>query len=103
MSLPIVCVVALLTALLALIVERNRMQDHFIKQQLHLTRNFGEEITRWNAERDQWATERLHNAAERQTLLDRIQAPSFNDFKAGEIRKLKIEKQAEPVPMQELL
>lgn len=41
---------------------------------------------------DQLSAERAEWRTERQQLLDRIQAQSFNEFKQAEIRMLKVEK-----------
>lgn len=48
------------------------------------------------AERQQWAIER-------QKLMDRVQAPSFDHLKQAEVRVIKAQKEDKPLPPVELL
>lgn len=48
-------------------------------------------------ERKEWGYERVAWNEERQQLLDRIQAPSFDHLKQAEIRMVKAQKEEPPV------
>lgn len=54
-------------------------------------------------ERTEWAKEREHYKHERQQLLDRIQAPTFAEYKQQEVRVIKAQSNEKEQPKLEQL